>query len=219
MTRQKKTIHTITLNADRLQDAIDILEKATGRPYRIREATMKEGVCHYSYEITSGVGIGDTHSVKGSALFKSDLMDAFTKFNVHLAFVDDAFKLKEIEVKNIDDLHGHDLAFLYTVTGFKIKGAEESESIILIGSKFVSTGSISLESPRIPLDNYSSYKWYNELKAAADAVREEVALYKEGKSEPVEVVDDKADPKQNKIPFGTGDARDTLDPDFAKASV
>lgn len=164
------------------------LENLEKPPYLIIEAALKDGFCNYTYEVAKGLGEGDKHAVKGSGLVKDDMNNAFHAFNVHLACIDDVFKHSGIEIENIDDYHTHELAGLYSVTAFSIKGSEESESIILTGTKYLSCGGrIQIPSPKIPLDNLSSYKWYNELKAAADRAREEVALYKEGKYEPVEV--------------------------------
>lgn len=214
----------ISINGKKVSDKVKNLLYGNneGRPYRIKEAKIKEDLCQYAYEITSGVGIGDTHNVKGSALIENDLRDALSKLNVHMAFIDDAFKHKGIEVSDIDQEHNNDLTYLYYVTGFKMKGTEEAESVILLGSKSVSLGRMEFESPKISLDNFSSYKWYNELKAAIELVREEVALYKEGKCISVEVEEEKTDLKQNKLPFGSGDAKentDELEEDFANAAL
>jgi hypothetical protein len=166
--------------------------------FTIKEASLKDDFCNYTFEIITGVGSGDTHSVKGSGIIEDDMREAFGKFNVHLAAIDDVFKLSGIELEDIDKYHAHELATRYHVTGFKIKGGTENESIILVGSKFVGTagGRIELATPKIPLDNLSSYQWYNELKAAADNAREEVALYKEGKYTSVQEEDDKPNPRQ-----------------------
>lgn len=40
---------------------------------------------------------------------------------------------------------------------------------------------MSIETPKIPIDAASHYKWYNELKEASDKARLEVELYKGGK--------------------------------------
>lgn len=183
--------------------------------YSIKEAALKEGLCRYAYEITSGVNLGDVHAVKGGGLYKPTLMDAFAKLNVHLACVDDSFKLKGVDVTDIDREHTSELAGFYTVTGFKVKGSDDDETVVLIGSKRVSYGYISIESPRIPLDRSSSYKWYNELKKAVDACRYQVALYKEGNFEPVEVIEEAPKYKDQKLPFGEGE--NELDQDFAEA--
>jgi hypothetical protein len=188
------------------------------RPYRITEASVKDDICTYAYEVIRGIGAGDAHKVKGSALIKDDLRDALAKFNVHLAVIDDAFKLSKIEVDDIDVMHGHELAFLYTVTGFLVKGFDDNESIVLIGSKHLSSGAggrMEIKTPKIDISSTSSYKWWNELKAAADEARLEVALYKEGKCTPIKEADEEeeADPNQQLLPFGDADARDLVNED------
>lgn len=169
--------------------------------FLIKDAAIKDDFCHYSYEIISGIGIGDTHSVKGSGIIEDDMRNAFAVFNVHLAVIDDIFKHSKVKITDIDQMHGHALTGLVNVTGFKIKGSNENESIILIGNKYVSEagGRIELVTPKIPLDNLSSYKWYNELKIAADKARLEVELYKGGKYTPVIVEEQKEDLAQQNL--------------------
>lgn len=197
-------------------------EVVNQRVYKIRDAAMKDGICNYSYEITKGVGYGDVHKVKGTAFYLADLGNAFTIFNVHMAFIDDAFKLSGMEVSDIDTMHNDNLAFQYNVTGFSVTGDEDNESIVLTGIKHVSMGHFDIKSPKILIGSSSSYKWYNELKAAADKAREEVALYKEGKCEVVEEAIEE-DPKQIKM-FGGKDytistqPNNFLDEDFAEAA-
>lgn len=191
------------------------------KPFLIKEASIKDGFCNYSFEIIKGVGLGDTHGVKGSGLVMDDMHTAFSKFNVHLAAIDDVFKHSGIEVENIHTMHNHDLTFLYNVTGFKIKGSQEDESIVLIGSKYVGSagGRIELETPKIPLDNSSSYKWAYELKEAATNARIEVSLYKEGKYQPVdEDVEEKPKLKQTKIKFDWA-INETEDEEFLNGKV
>jgi len=175
------------------------------RSYKIIEALLKDGFCNYTYQIISGIGINDSHGVKSkSGTIKDDMYDAFARLKVHLAVIDDVFKNSKVEFEDIDTMHSDEITLLYEVTGIKIKGSEESESVILIGNKYVSAGGrITLESPKISLDELSSYKWYNELKTEVDAVREEVALYKEGKYIPVEEDEPEQDPKQMKITYDT----------------
>lgn len=179
-----------------------ILEKQI----EITGATIKDDFCNYSYEIRNGVGIGDTHKVTGTGIIDDDLREAFQKLNVHFACIDGVFKLKKIK-DNIDDLHTHELTQDYQVTGFTIKGNAESQSIILKGTKHIDCASDrgELTLPRIPLDNLSSYPWWNELKEAADVARLEVELYKDGKNTPVEQ-DEKGDPNQLTIGDGITDA-------------
>lgn len=167
------------------------------RDYVIKEASIKDDFCKYSFEIIKGNGFGDVHNVAGSGIIDDDLIHAFGKLRVHLAFIDDVFKHSNMEIKDIDQYHADDLTNLYVVTGIKITGGAANESVILKGSKHVSSagGRIDLTSPKIPIDESSSYPWHNELKAAVDLVLYEVALYKEGKCTNVEPEED-LNPKQ-----------------------
>ncbi|MEJ7914357.1 MAG: hypothetical protein WKF70_14465 [Chitinophagaceae bacterium] len=181
------------------------------KDFVITSASIKDGLCNYSFEIISGVGAGDTHNVKGSGIVDDDMATAFATFNTHLAYIDDVFKHSGTDVEDIDKMHSHDLSFLYQVSGFKIKGGKDNESIILMGSKSISSsgGRIELSSPRIPLDNLSSYKWYNELKVAADKARTEVELYKEGKYTAVEHDEPEEDHRnQSKFDFSNPEGKD-----------
>lgn len=198
--------------SEEIADAIMDIIVENKRPYKITSANLVDGYCNYGFEITDGIGKGDSLTGKGSHVVKDDLRDVFAKMNVHLAVRDDIFKHAGVEVEDIDQMHGHEYATLYSVTGFKMGGSDESESIVLIGNKYVSGGDrFSLTSPKIMIDNLSSYKWWNELKAAADACREEVALYKEGKYiEEEEEIEVKEKSKQTKLSFGKGKFKVTV---------
>lgn len=205
---------------------IEELEKINEDPFIIIEANIKDDFCNYFFEVTKGVGIGDKHKVDGRGIVEDDMRNAFAKFNVHLACIDDAFKYSQVEIDNIDQMHTHDLTGMFHVTGFKITGGKENECIILSGNKYVSAGGrIELKSPKIPLDNLSSYKWYNELLTVTNTARDEVAAYKNGKYTPVEVVDIEPAFKQSKLSFtitnpddGVESVNDDLS-DFEKAAV
>lgn len=155
-------------------------------------AQLKDGICNYGFEIIEGVGIGAKHNVKGPGIVKDSLRDAFVAFHVHMAVIDDAFRTKGIEITNIDLEHGNELTGSYHVTGFKISGSADNEKIELTGNKYVSSagGRMELKTPKIPLDNLSSYPWYNELKAVADHARREVEKYNNGNYDPIEVIDE-----------------------------
>lgn len=188
MGRRKTGSQGIVIAEGATETAAEFLHRVNKpeRDYSIRSADLKDGICNYSYEMTQGIGLGDVHNVKGTNLVKRDMKDAFSKLNVHLAFIDDAFKYREIEIEDIDRYHNHELTGNFEVTGFKIKGGEDDESIVLVGTKYIGSaggGRMEITTPKIALDSLSSYKWYNELKDAADKAREEVALYKEGKYE------------------------------------
>lgn len=172
----------------------------TKRSFEIRDAVINDDFCNYTYKIIEGIGVGFAHSVKGVGIIKDSLRKAFSKLNIHLAVIDDAFKYSGIEIEDIDKHHGDELTQNFYVTGFKIKGGEEDQSVILIGTKYVSTasGRMEIDSPKIALDKLSSYKWYNELKTAIEKCRNEVARYHEGNYDEVEP-EEKEDPNQLKI--------------------
>lgn len=185
------------------KDLAKVVAMAAGeRTYSIMQAAVKDNFCNYNYEVTAGIGIGDTHTVKGTGIVKDDLLNAFAKFNVHLAVIDEVFKHSEIEIDDIDMFHGHELTELYRVEFFKVKSSKGYDCISLKGKKYVSSagGWMDLQTPEIALDKLSGYKWYNELKTAADNARNEVALYKDGKYTPVEKDDDEfKDKKQGDL--------------------
>lgn len=187
------------------------------KPIIIKEASIKDSFCNYTYEVNTGVGLGDKHKVNGENQVVDDMIAAFNKFNVHLACIDDIFKHSKTEITDIDTMHNHELTYLYHVTGFKMKGSVESESIILTGNKYVTAGSrIEFETPRIALDNLSSYKWYNELKAAADNARYEVEEYMNGKYIIAEVEETKPKMKQTKMTFMAPEAAEGKEPKESK---
>jgi hypothetical protein len=162
------------------------------RDYVITGATIKDGKCDYSYRITEGTGIGDTHNVKGVGIHEDDLSKAFAKLNAHIACIDDAFKNANEEVMKITGkIHNHELTALYGVTGINIKG-DENESIVMSSTKQISCSGeyMQIKTPKIPIDNLSSYKHWEDLKEVTDLVREEVALYKEGKCTNPEPIED-----------------------------
>jgi hypothetical protein len=150
--------------------------------------------------------------VAGSGIVKDSLLKAFANFNVHLACMDEIFKHSKIEISDIDNMHNDELISLYRVSYFKIKANKGYDTIKVHGMKYVSSagGWMELKSPEVALDNLSSYKWWNELKTAADTAREEVLLYKEGNYTPVEVEEDVKDDKQGKL-FGEKETEEMED--------
>ncbi len=189
---------SVSISGKPLADTATGDPQAAGRNYVITEAKIKDDFCHYSFRTTSGVGLGEEHSVKVDNIIMDDLKDAFSRFNIHLAVIDDVFKHSGIKIEDVDNYHNSDLTMRYHVTGFKVTGVEGDENVVLTGSKILSTagGRMDIKTPKIPLDYTSSYQWYNELLTAVDVARIEVALYKEGKYEVPEVEEAKPNPKQ-----------------------
>lgn len=171
----------IVVNMDRFRDEeLSEIQKDIA----IKEASIKDDYCTYSYELLQGVCAGDVISGrKGAGIVHNDMTEAFEKLNVHLAVIDDAFSYSKIEIEDIDRFHGHELTGLFRVTGFKIRGNDDKESVILVGTKFIKTGGyISLETPRIKFD--SGYPFKNELREAIYKCVDEVEKYMNGKVAP-----------------------------------
>lgn len=185
---------------DDLKEIADAVLGVKKRPYKITEVLIVDDFCNYKYEMVEGKGPYDKHKVDGKGIIKDDLRDVFTKMKVHLAAVYGVFSLQGLDIQDIDQHHNDDVTFEFHVSGFKIKGSEDMESISLIGSKHIASigGRMGLTTPWIDISNLSSYKWHNELKELADKAREEVALYKEGKYIVPETEDDDDDEKPRK---------------------
>jgi hypothetical protein len=174
------------------KEMAEVLSQETIRPYKITEAVIKDDFCNYKFEMIEGKGPYDIHKVDGKGIIKDEMREVFRKFRVHLAAIYGAFSIQGVEVKDIDEHHNDDITSEFHVSGFKIKGSGDLESISLSGSKYIAClgGRMGLDTPGIPLDSLSSYKWFNELKILADKAREEVALYKEGNYTVVDMGDD-----------------------------
>lgn len=183
--------------------------------YVIIAAKLNDGKVDFSFRIQKGIHSGEIANIKGVGIFFDTLQDAFNKFAVHLAVIDEAYKHKGVDIEDIDTMHMDELATTYQVASFKIMGEDDAESIILIGSKYTSLGDISIQTPKIPLDGLSSYHWYNELKAASDEVRREVKLYKEGNFE----VPEKEEPTSKQLKITDMEKASTFDDELEKASM
>ena len=195
------------------EDIIAVLDKATKRaegkdndgeekPYVITSASIKEELCNYGYEIRTGPCAGDKIPTrKGSAVVHHDMIKAFSSLNVHLAIVDDVFKYSGDHVETLEQMRNHDLIDIFSVTGFKIQGSDENEGFVLVGEKWVSHGSIGLETPKITTS--TNYPFFEELKEAIEKAREEVEAYMNGKAAPKD--------EQPELPFPDGNKESEFD--------
>lgn len=152
-------------------------------PLKFTKADMKDGLLNYTYEIRNGVGAGNTHTVKGKGLFEDDLSEAFLKLNVHLSAIDDVFKHSGLEITNIEKMKNNPLVALFGVSGFALSGHKENLTVQLFGHKVIDSSSswMEIDTPKILLSEFSSYKWAKKLKEAIDDVLEEVEEYHNGK--------------------------------------
>lgn len=189
------------------QKEVEITAPAEEKSFVIRSASINDGFCNYSYEIISGIGLGDTHKVTGGGIIDDDMQKAFDRLNVHLAALDDIFKHSGASVRAFDKMGNHELTVLFKVTGFQISGSEDNEAVKLIGTKMIDSSGepMELKTPKIPIDATSSYKGYKELHKALTAARLEVELYRGGKYTEAEQEDPAPKFKQAKVLFGDGD--------------
>lgn len=211
------TIDEITNKLKRATERLHTKIDPNERDYEITGATIKDMLCNYEITITGELNHGDRNKITGSGVVDKDMLAAMARFNVHIACLDDAFKTANIQYKtengftefnvdgsiigNIDGLRSHSLTHNYVVTGFRIKGGAGNESVVLIGTKYVSMAGdhMELQTPKIPLDQSSSYTWHNELSEVCELIREEVALYREGKYTEKEERQPKSSPSQQEL--------------------
>ena len=223
MGRPKKgtEANPIVIDADKLSAIADSLADMVKKPFEINDAAIKDGFCNYGYEVSTGKAIGTIHNIKGKLIIEDDLRDAFVKFNVHAAVIDDAFRRSNIQISDIDTMHNDNIALDYHVVKVVIKGKEENAGVVLIGDKRISLGSrMSFETPKILVDSSSSYTWYNELRAAMEVLIKEVELYDGGKGTAVRVEDEEPKLKQTKMVFDQPSAAENeLDSDFENAEI
>ena len=159
---------------------------------KINAAALKDDFCHYSYEITSGPTEGDELKRKGSLIVHNDLREAFKKLKPHLAVI-----CEEINASDINDIEDiaefddtiHQLGGIehkvshFHVGSFSITGTGENESVVLAGTKMLSTGDyVELKSPKTEWEG--QYHFINELRVAIDDATTEVERYMNGKSRP-----------------------------------
>ena len=182
MGKRKTTIKTIELSGN-TDEVAELLDSALQKPVAITNASIKDGLCNYGYEILSGPGKGDKiPNRKGSNYIHDDMIDAFRELRVFLAVIDDAFKYSKDQLTSLDDMNSHDIADLFSVTGIRITGSEESIGYVLIGDKLVDAGVIGLESPKITAA--TAFPYFEELETAVQKVIDEVFEYMNGKAAP-----------------------------------
>lgn len=164
------------------------------RNFAIIGATLRDGIVNYSFEVVSGVGTGLIHHVTNSkGICKESLKTAFSRLAVHMAAIDKVFALQKIDVTDIDKHHTDEITYNYLVGGFKIS----KNKVTLSGLKFIDLGSIKIETPKILIDELSSYQWYNELKTEIENCCEEVAKYSEGNYDDPELANENEDQYEN----------------------
>jgi hypothetical protein len=213
-----KRRNRIAINAENL-DALTEKMRRVANPIEYTVASIKDDFCNFSYKIIEGIGAGMTHDVKGKGhIISMDLKIIFSRLNIHLAILDNAFKLANETITDLETMHGHGFAHDYIVTGFKISGTTEDEKVVLSGWKYVQYGIIKFDSPKVTLVGEGGYEWKQQLRDTLDKCREEVRLYHNGKYTELEVADQAPDPAQPSL-FPEGGSAASDEDEFANAKV
>lgn len=172
-----------TIDADKFMKAVSNkgLADQVQKEVEIKSASIKDALCNYSYELLVGKMKGDGLSRKGTHIVHDDLQDAFSKFDVFLAHLDDAFTGND-NATELSFLESEPETENYSVSSFKITGVEENKALIISGSKTVTNGIISFDSPKVKLNG--SYLYLTKLTEVLDNVIKEVEFYMNGKVAP-----------------------------------
>lgn len=173
----------------------------------MRSAMIKGTDCHYSFEALKsnsdkGYHAGTVYPVKPkNTIIKDTLSDAMAKGNVHLACLDDAFLLSDIDFDNLALVSQEEIVEDYNVEGIALKGNEGDFKVIITGKKFSRTAKerINLE-VQVALAEHGTYVHRELLQAWVDEVMKEAELYMHGNYDLAEE-DELEDPKQTKIQF------------------
>lgn len=174
----------IEINSDQLEKLADYAqEKEKEKEIEIKSATLKDGMCNYSYELLHGLTKGDELTRKGVHVVHEDMFTAFKQLQVFFAHVDGVFHWANNQT-HIDDLEAHDDLNKFYVSAFKITGSDENKSLILTGNKEVTIGTVSYSTPKIKLADSSTYLYIEELRDRLKVVIEQVEAYMNGKTAP-----------------------------------
>lgn len=150
--------------------------------FEIKSSKIVDLYLHYSYTIKDGVNQGDLVNRKGANPIHEDLSKAFSTLDVFLAHIDEAYHWADNQTP-IEELDQDIVTEGYAVTGFKLVGSEENQSVILIGTKNTTYGVIDIVTPKIKLEN-SIYLYVKPLEERLNSVITEVELYHNGKIAP-----------------------------------
>ncbi|WP_127846174.1 hypothetical protein [Psychroflexus aestuariivivens] len=126
--------------------------------------------------------------------FHEDLKQAFYNLIPHLVLVSELDK--EVNIVNyIDngiDLESEneaELQFKYAIDEFKIDGSGDTEGLVLVGRKILSTGKeIKITSPKVKFyepEDKKQYRFLGELTERLEALKTEVVEYLNGKHAPL----------------------------------
>ena len=160
----------------------NLTDLLTEKELEIKNASLRDMLCSYSYELLSGKTKGDMLNRKGVHVIHDDLENSFKELDVFLAHIDGAFSSWSINQTPIQELEENEKLDSYHVNSFKISGNDENISVVLKGTKGVSLGTMNVETPKIKLNG--GYLYILELTERLRVTTQEVELYMDGKSAP-----------------------------------
>jgi hypothetical protein len=178
-------------------DLDDLAERAKRKTINIRSAELVDQMfCNYKYKHNVGPNTTNTVSTKSEVPVHPDMVMGFRKLDAHLALICEEVDASLIgDINDIDHQPTSDKISKFTVTKFSLDGGDAALSVVLSGTKELSTGeAIKLETPKIFIDD--SYPFATELGGTIQDCVAEVEEYMKGKQ---------ADDPQQELPFGEVD--------------
>jgi len=193
---------TISGTAESITDALKkaaerASEKAKRKSIVITAAELVDQMfCNYKYEHSVGPNTVNKVTTKSEVPVHSDLVVAFRNLDAHLAVICEEVNPALIgDINDIDHEPTAEAVQKFLVTHFIVDGSDDARSIVLKGTKDLSTGeSIKLETPKIILDD--SYPFATELSSTLQDLLREVEDYMKGTKQ--------AENPQAELPFGDG---------------
>lgn len=179
--KEKKNTIVINNIDDFVKKVDNMINEDSEKECEIKGASLKDNLCNYSYELLQGKTKGDTLKRSGVHIVHDDMIQNFRTLDVFMAHIDGTYKDANNQTP-LSELEADEVLSKYYVSGFTITGVEENKSVILTGTKDVTYGSISFQTPKIKLEG--QYLYIEELTWRLRAVIREVELYMDGKCAP-----------------------------------
>ncbi len=148
----------------------------------IKNASIKDMQCTYGYELLTGKTKGDTLSRGGVHVIHEDLQESFNELTIFIAHVDGAFSSWANNQTPLAELEEKEELEKYSISGFRISGAEENRSVIISGSKETPYGTMAVTTPKLKMNG--NYLYLDELEVRLVAAISEVEEYMDGKTAP-----------------------------------
>lgn len=164
-------------------DGNKLLEALNASELKITSATRAKGACSYAYSQRFAKGYSDSINVNRDALIHPDLVAAFDAFNPHLSLICEEIgdnEIMSIETGECKTKAATEKLLAFVVSSVNLNGNFEDGSIVLKGTKALSTGEVvKLETPKLKWSD--KYSFLQELSVAAQQLVFEVTEYHNGK--------------------------------------